>query len=315
MTIQKAVEKFRRRLIENEREAVRALLNDYVEVYARLRAELMEMLTPQPPLLPYEVFDPTARISALLREVEWEISRWAQRAQERVERLRGMGFALGKAYAEALLEESGLTAGFRTPLGGLVEIVAAQVRSPAISGLFASFGPQTAEAWRRAILAGIAAGRHPSEIAREVRRASSVPLARAMRIARTEAQRAFRLATRERFEASTVVKGWIWMAQLDRRTCPACLAMHGTRHPNSELLDGHPNCRCAMVPIVENAEIKVQRGEDWLKEHEEYAEEILGRKWAEAWREGRVRLRDFVEERFDPIWGRMITTRTPRERR
>jgi SPP1 gp7 family putative phage head morphogenesis protein len=315
MTIPEAVKEFRRKLLEVERETVRALLDDYAEVYARLLVELIEAMTPQPPLLPGEIFDPTARISALLREVEWEVSRWAQRAQERVERLRGMGFALGKAYAEAMLEESGLTAGFRTPLGGLVEIVSAQVRSPAISGLFASFGPQTAEAWRKAILGGIAAGRHPSEIAREVRRASSVPLSRAMRIARTEAQRAFRLATRERFEASTAVKGWVWVAQLDRRTCPACLAMHGTRHPNSELLDGHPNCRCVMVPIVEGAKVQVQRGEEWLRENEEYTEEILGRKWAEAWREGRVRLRDFVEERFDPLWGRMISARSPRKHR
>lgn len=48
---------------------------------------------------------------------------------------------------------------------------------------------------------------------------------------------------------SDVVTGWIWLARLDRRTCSACMSMHGTEHPLSEAgPDGHGRCRCERTP-------------------------------------------------------------------
>ena len=31
-----------------------------------------------------------------------------------------------------------------------------------------------------------------------------------------------------------IMAGWTWAAELSDRTCPACLGMHGTRHPAGE---------------------------------------------------------------------------------
>lgn len=48
---------------------------------------------------------------------------------------------------------------------------------------------------------------------------------------------------------SDVVTGWIWLARLDRLTCSACMAMHGTEHSLDESgPDGHPRCRCEKTP-------------------------------------------------------------------
>ena len=51
-----------------------------------------------------------------------------------------------------------------------------------------------------------------------------------------------------------IVWGWIWHAHVSgpgsERTCPACWAMHGSKHKLEERLTDHICGRCAMVPDV-----------------------------------------------------------------
>lgn len=73
-------------------------------------------------------------------------------------------------------------------------------------------------------------------------------------IARTEMLDAHRAASRaqqDRLVAQGAVTGWEWIATLDRRTCPSCLAMHGTQHPPSVAgpLD-HQQGRCDRLPVA-----------------------------------------------------------------
>jgi len=102
---------------------------------------------------------------------------------------------------------------------------------------------------------GHAKGDNPRLVARRIhKRVRGVALGRAMTIARTEMMVASWERTAEDFRRDGTVTGWQWMATFDGRTCMICRAMHGTKHPKSERLRSHPNCRCAMVPITLDAD-------------------------------------------------------------
>lgn len=134
---------------------------------------------------------------------------------------------------------------------------------------------------------GMALGRNPREVGRRLRKDLGTPLWRANTIARTEMMKSNRRSAIDRYAASPVVIGWIWVAQLDDRTCPICWAQHGVftpipppqnaagaplpddasenvvanamdqrnfqanpfrKTPNASDFATHPNCRCSPVP-------------------------------------------------------------------
>lgn len=117
---------------------------------------------------------------------------------------------------------------------------------------------QADAAMRSALIKGVTVGDHPEAAARDmlarVRGLFDGGLQRARVIARTEMLDAHRTASRaqqDRMVGQGVVTGWTWMAALDHRTCPSCLAMHGTEHPPTEAgpLD-HQQGRCDRLPIA-----------------------------------------------------------------
>jgi len=104
---------------------------------------------------------------------------------------------------------------------------------------------------RRAILTAVAAGWHPTTAANLLREALATSAYRAQRIARTEILRAYRAGTLELYRQSGVVKRWRWVSSLSRRTCGACLAMHGREFDVERAVYDHPNGRCVVVPITD----------------------------------------------------------------
>lgn len=108
------------------------------------------------------------------------------------------------------------------------------------------------------LIRGINLGNNPRRAAslmvRRVEGRFAGGLARANNVARTEMLDAHRAAARAQDLANLdVVEGWEWMATLDRRTCPSCLAQHGSVHQPDEVgpLD-HQQGRCARVPAVKS---------------------------------------------------------------
>jgi hypothetical protein len=110
------------------------------------------------------------------------------------------------------------------------------------------------ESMRQALIRGVAVGDNPREAARRMVRGLEEQfnggLTRAMTIARTEILDAHRRAAMAQHLANRdVLAGWVWTAELSRRTCPSCWAQHGSLHPLEEQgpLD-HQQGRCARTP-------------------------------------------------------------------
>ena len=168
----------------------------------------------------------------------------------------------------------------------------------------------------RVILEGIGAGKNPRAWAGILKTAMGETLTSALRTARTVQLYAYREATRANYAANRdVVKGWQWVAALDDRTCPACIALNGTFYEIEQAADAHWNCRCVMVPvtILSNPD-DIQKGEDWFKEQsEESQRKILGDGKFEAWKEGKFEFSQLAQHGDDKILGAMWHEATLKE--
>lgn len=109
---------------------------------------------------------------------------------------------------------------------------------------------------KRQLIRGVATGNNPAVTARRIMARTEGTfnggLSRALNIAHTETLDALRAGAHQSAEENTdILKGWKWSCDFSARTCPACLAMHGTVHDTDESgPDGHQSCRCARVDVT-----------------------------------------------------------------
>lgn len=122
-----------------------------------------------------------------------------------------------------------------------------------ITSLMLPLPAQAAAAVKALLVKGVSLGDNPRTVARSIETRVGGALDgyrnRALVIARTEMLDVHReVAAMVEHDNKDLVTEWVWVASLDRRTCPSCLAMHGTRHPIAETgPDDHQQGRCARV--------------------------------------------------------------------
>jgi len=181
--------------------------------------------------------------------------------------------------------------------------------------LFDSIAQDTPSALRFALSSGLAQGRNPRAVARDMVVLADLPRRRAETIARTEMIRASREGQRLMYESNPVVVSYRRVATQDARVCVGCLALSGTMHKTSEILPSHPNCRCVMVPVTPSlAEITGDPSIPDLRPGAVTPERIMagldrselvgifGPRRLALLDEG-VPIADMVEVRMDPRWG------------
>lgn len=188
-----------------------------------------------------------------------------------------------------------------------------------ITSLNRPLSRRASEQMLRALVHGIPAGASPRAAARRMVRAVegrfNGGLARALTIARTEMLDAYRTAAGAQQAANAdVLQGWVWSAQLDSRTCPSCVAQHGTVHSLEE--DGpwdHQNGRCARMPLVKPwsqlgfAQREPQRqmvtGPEWFADQPAAVQvKILGPERLDALTAGRATWSDMSQLRRNTGW-------------
>lgn len=109
------------------------------------------------------------------------------------------------------------------------------------------------------------------------------------------------------------LEGWMWHATLDSRTCPACVARHGTIFPSHVQLNDHPHGRCIPIPVVaypfgiETGVVGIdleETGIEWFEQQSQQTQmSILGGARFRAWNQGQVNLRDFADTSHNAAYG------------
>ena len=294
-----------------------ALQTDLNRVTAQIVAEQAEGRAPAPAMVERD-----ARVRALMRQAERRIGEFAHLADLAIQDAQrgAIASAIDHAGTEVGAGLSATAPGIgdsfrRLDTEALESMVGHLGNGSPLRSLLGQLGAEAAQSVRSGLVIGIARGLSPRDVAREVRAALGGNLARALTIARTETLRAYREATRRVYEENAeVVAGWVWVAKLDGRTCGACWAMHGSEHPATEHLDGHPNCRCAMVPAtrtwdelgvtgIPETRPSIETGPEAFERLGPDAQRaILGRAKFEAYARGDLHLGDLVGRRSDPDW-------------
>lgn len=189
--------------------------------------------------------------------------------------------------------------------------------------LAATMPTDAAAVVREALVQGLSRGKSQDWMRRAATQALGLSHGRAVTILRTESLRAYREASRRTYQANAdVVATWTWNAALDARCCIACVLMDGTEHPLDATLDGHPRCRCAMVPRtktweelgvpgLDDTRPPVRKGREWLEAQPESVQRgVMGRAKYQAWKDGKITLDDMVGRHQDARWGTMRTERS-----
>lgn len=324
-------EKYRRELAAGDQAAADRLVRAYGRISQRLLSDQQALLARiqevrrEGHAIPKGWLYQEARYKTLIETAQREIGTYSMYAHavvaDETRRAAGLAVLHSQGLIEAAVAET--TPGLTVSLLGVNAANVAQVLAFTSAGsplaaLLDSLGADTAQAMQSALLNGLGQGWSVARIASAMRVAGNLPRSRAMLIARTETLRAYRETSRLSYEAnSDVVSGWTWHCALDSRCCGACAIMSGTEHPVTDTLDGHPRCRCAMVPRTRTwADLGIEgrggarpepvQGREWLLAQPAGVQQaILGPGKYAALQRGEISLDDIVARTFDPRWGSM----------
>lgn len=224
-------------------------------------------------------------------------------------------WAIQQAQQDALASLSasaGLAAGFGHLPANLTASVGFLADGSPLRDLMATFGAQAGAQAAQTLTTGVLLGWGADKMGREFRRTvTGLSRTRAETIARTEIHRVYRATSRDIYRANAdVLQGWMWRAHIDKQTCPSCIVMDGTLHPVEATLDGHPRCRCAMIPVaipipgLPDPTAGARKGADWLMAQDPATQRaILGPTKAALLRARQIAPQDLVVRVTDPAWG------------
>ena len=163
------------------------------------------------------------------------------------------------------------------------------------------------EGMEQALITGISTGQGSRWIAQQMMNAANIPEERALLIARTEVNRAYRQANWERQRDSRAVIGYRRMCYKPT-ACFACLMLDGEFYPKTQEPTDHPNGKCSFVPVSKHFDPANmegwQKGSDWLMEQDEETQRrIMGAGCFDLWKNYGVDPKNMVYIKPNPIWG------------
>jgi SPP1 gp7 family putative phage head morphogenesis protein len=157
------------------------------------------------------------------------------------------------------------------------------------------------------IISGVGQGFNPQKIARLIQDAFGGGLTDALRNMRTVQLWSYRDSAKANYTAAGIIQ-WVWYSELDSLVCEACASEHGTIHDMNETLDGHYNCRCAMLPYIEGLSPVEQTGQEWFNNLTEAQQvEFMGKNKLDAYRAGKFEFSQLGRNTPNDVYGEMRT--------
>ena len=257
------------------------------------------------------------RAKELLRQIEAETTRLAQAAgqvipaaqsqaiQQALQRAESLTVAQApdaQAAAELARQWTGLNR------GALENLVGALSDGSPLDDWLRQLAPDAVQAARDVLTDGVARGINPRDLARELTRATGMPLNRAMSVSRTETMRSFTQASLTAMqENGDIVTMYERSAAMSPRTCAACIALSGKRYPLTVPFDEHPQGRCSPIPVLDDPDgllPEIETGEQWFaRQPADVQRQILGIGGYDAYRRGEIQLQDMVAHDSSEKWG------------
>lgn len=317
--LEQVAKQHRAALIRRDAEALSEMARAYAPAHRAIRAQLAEI---QAKIAAAHAEGRTLgrawlfqehRAEQLDQQIRSSIAGFSPRATDIAVKAQTRNVAVGKADAKTLAGVASgraapavLTSWVGLPDHALEDLVGFAGNGSPLRELFDKLGPQVSQSVRDELASGLALGRNPVVVARRVVERSGMGLARALTISRTESLRSYRESTRRSYDASPVVQGWLWLSARDVTTCAACWGMDGTKSDTGELMEAHPNCRCTMVPDT-GSQLDIGNGPDVFDTLSETDQrQVLGPGKHDAFKEGKIGLKDLVAKRHDPDWGTSV---------
>jgi hypothetical protein len=239
--LQSTVSHYRTQLASNETKATTVLNQAHAHTVKVIQPHLDTLYQqigdaqasgePVPPHFLYE----QNRLAATKAMISRNINQYGALARTQVGQLVATGAQLGVKSSMTQLADSrppGVNFSFGVPSKDAIEnIVGATSEGSPLADLFAGFGEEAADEAAKALITGLTLGDNPREIAPLVEDALDISRQRALTIARTEMQRAYRDAAMETYRANDdVVGSWVWVADLSPRTCFPAETMIETKY-------------------------------------------------------------------------------------
>lgn len=339
-TLQALAERFRLEADARDVAASNALTTAWAGVYGKVRDDMDRLAVriakaredgiPTSPAWALR----QASLGAILANAGTELDKFAATADQVTRKAQADAINAAREQAARLADVAaggsgapGLVGALGTNPANVQAAVGFLADGSPLASLFGGLGDTAVADARRVLTTGLALGKHPDWMRRRFLQTMDLTASRAQTIARTETLRVYRQTTLDEFQANPVVGDWAWRAKLDNRTCPACVVMHGSVHSTDERLDGHPNCRCAMIPrtpswadiLGEDAArgIKDTRvdlgdsGAEWFGKQSAVVQRgILGPAKFSAYRQGKISLDDVVARPSNKRWGSMRRERS-----
>lgn len=325
--IYKTANRFREEVLRQERTASAEMVRVYGATWQRIKAEIdlfnkrrQERLDKGEKVSDWQLL----RLKDLQKQVEREISAFEKFAEEKITAQQREVIDLASRHTEYLVRTAlgKLPNGYgvswnRVPKEALEDLVGFLQDGSPLRDLFNSYEATGQEAMD-ILTQGLALGLNPRVIASQMRKALGDDMVRALRIARTEVLRSYRESSRRGYEANNnIVKGWIWNAACNERTCASCWSKHGSFHTLDEQLLDHICGRCSMLPVTKSWEEmgfigirdtspKIPSGEELfnkLSDVEKLA--VLGPAKYAAYKEKAITLADLSKFKPDDKWGGM----------